>query len=123
MVLCGCCSAPAARQESLPQLFPGTLQAQEDSEKWAAGGIPPTQGRRTSRRELEKESIVVFDEAHNIDNVCIEALSVSMRQQTMDAAAANINKLNSVRRAAHCWPEGRQAPPLRRGAAQRSGQD
>ena len=23
-------------------------------------------------RELEKECIVVFDEAHNIDNVCIE---------------------------------------------------
>ena len=27
-------------------------------------------------RELEKECVVVFDEAHNIDNVCIEALSV-----------------------------------------------
>ena len=25
-------------------------------------------------RELERECIVVFDEAHNIDNVCIEAL-------------------------------------------------
>lgn len=25
-------------------------------------------------REMEKESVVVFDEAHNIDNVCIEAL-------------------------------------------------
>ena len=24
-------------------------------------------------RELEKECVVVFDEAHNIDNVCIEA--------------------------------------------------
>lgn len=29
-------------------------------------------------RELEAESIVVFDEAHNIDNVCIEALSVTL---------------------------------------------
>jgi DNA excision repair protein ERCC-2 len=27
-------------------------------------------------RELEKECIVVFDEAHNIDNVCIEVRSV-----------------------------------------------
>ena len=26
-------------------------------------------------RELEKECIVVFDEAHNIDNVCIEVSS------------------------------------------------
>ena len=25
-------------------------------------------------RELEKECVVVFDEAHNIDNVCIEVL-------------------------------------------------
>ena len=25
-------------------------------------------------RELEKECIVVFDEAHNIDNVCIEVI-------------------------------------------------
>ena len=32
-------------------------------------------GRQVSNmvsRELEKECIVVFDEAHNIDNVCIE---------------------------------------------------
>ena len=25
-------------------------------------------------RDMERECIVVFDEAHNIDNVCIEAL-------------------------------------------------
>ena len=28
-------------------------------------------------RELEKECIVVFDEAHNIDNVCIEVSASS----------------------------------------------
>lgn len=28
-------------------------------------------------RELEKECVVVFDEAHNIDNVCIEVCSLS----------------------------------------------
>ncbi|KAI8463211.1 MAG: hypothetical protein J3K34DRAFT_496282 [Monoraphidium minutum] len=49
-------------------------------------------------RELEKECIVVFDEAHNIDNVCIEALSVNLRQQTLRAARGNITKLeNAVR--------------------------
>ncbi len=26
-------------------------------------------------RELDKECIIVFDEAHNIDNVCIEVSS------------------------------------------------
>ncbi|KAJ7531329.1 hypothetical protein O6H91_14G040900 [Diphasiastrum complanatum] len=44
-------------------------------------------------REMEKECIVVFDEAHNIDNVCIEALSVNIRQQTLDGATRNLNKL------------------------------
>jgi DNA excision repair protein ERCC-2 len=48
-------------------------------------------------RELERECIVVFDEAHNIDNVCIEALSVNLRQQTLRAARNNIGKLEKVR--------------------------
>lgn len=47
-------------------------------------------------RELEKECIIVFDEAHNIDNVCIEALSVNLRQQTLESASRNIGKLNSA---------------------------
>jgi len=51
-------------------------------------------------RELEKECVVVFDEAHNIDNVCIEALSVNLRQQTLDAAGRNITMLsNKIERA------------------------
>ena len=44
-------------------------------------------------RELEKECVVVFDEAHNIDNVCIEALSVNLRQQTLDGAGRNLGAL------------------------------
>lgn len=47
-------------------------------------------------KELEKECCVVFDEAHNIDNVCIEALSVNIRQQTLDGARRNLAKLNST---------------------------
>jgi len=31
-------------------------------------------------RELEKECIVVFDEAHNIDNVCIEVRRLRVAQ-------------------------------------------
>lgn len=51
-------------------------------------------------RELEKECIVVFDEAHNIDNVCIEALSVNLRKQTLDTANRNITRLTqSITRA------------------------
>ncbi|TQD92788.1 hypothetical protein C1H46_021563 [Malus baccata] len=35
-------------------------------------------------KEMQKESVVVFDAAHNIDNVCIEALSASARRQTIE---------------------------------------
>ncbi|KAM1169384.1 hypothetical protein ACFX13_031885 [Malus domestica] len=44
-------------------------------------------------KEMQKESVVVFDEAHNIDNVCIEALSVSVRRQTIEGARRNLSKM------------------------------
>ncbi|KAF5843023.1 DNA repair helicase [Dunaliella salina] len=46
-------------------------------------------------RELEKECVVVFDEAHNIDNVCIESLSVNLRLQTLDSASRNLTRLDT----------------------------
>ncbi|GBG00047.1 DNA repair helicase [Raphidocelis subcapitata] len=62
------------------------------------GGLFWGGGRTMVSRELEKECIVVFDEAHNIDNVCIEALSVSLRQHTLRGARGNISRLeNAVR--------------------------
>lgn len=44
-------------------------------------------------KEMQRECVVVFDEAHNIDNVCIEALSVSIRRQTLDGATRNLNRI------------------------------
>ncbi|WVZ16065.1 hypothetical protein V8G54_013631 [Vigna mungo] len=44
-------------------------------------------------KEMQKESVVVFDEAHNIDNVCIEALSVSVRRQTIEGARRNLTRM------------------------------
>ncbi|KAK1319632.1 DNA repair helicase UVH6 [Acorus calamus] len=44
-------------------------------------------------REMQRECVVVFDEAHNIDNVCIEALSVSIRKQTLDGASRNLSRI------------------------------
>lgn len=44
-------------------------------------------------RDIEKESILVFDEAHNIDNVCIEALSVNMNRRTLEGASKNVAAL------------------------------
>ncbi|XP_028548310.1 general transcription and DNA repair factor IIH helicase subunit XPD isoform X2 [Dendrobium catenatum] len=47
-------------------------------------------------KEMQRECVVVFDEAHNIDNVCIEALSVSIRRQTLDGATRNLNRIAQV---------------------------
>ncbi|CAN0892870.1 General transcription and DNA repair factor IIH helicase subunit XPD [Linum grandiflorum] len=46
-------------------------------------------------KEMQKESVVVFDEAHNIDNVCIEALSVSVRRQTLEGAIRNLARIEN----------------------------
>lgn len=58
-------------------------------------------------KEMQKECVVVFDEAHNIDNVCIEALSVSVRRQTLDGATRNLNKMaQEIERYAFIvWPK------------------
>ena len=45
-------------------------------------------------RELSKDAIVVFDEAHNIDNVCIESLSIDLTRPILDNAYRCINKLS-----------------------------
>lgn len=46
-------------------------------------------------RELEAESVVIFDEAHNIDNVCTEALSVDLDKRSLDAASRCLGKISS----------------------------
>lgn len=45
--------------------------------------------------ELEAESIVVFDEAHNIDSVCIEALSVTINDRGLEYATRSLSRLAS----------------------------
>jgi len=44
-------------------------------------------------KELSKDCIVVFDEAHNIDNVCIESLSIDMTEDTLRKATKGVNNL------------------------------
>lgn len=46
-------------------------------------------------KELESESIIVFDEAHNIDSVCIEALSVTINDRGLDQATRSLGRLSS----------------------------
>ncbi|XP_041467884.1 general transcription and DNA repair factor IIH helicase subunit XPD-like [Lytechinus variegatus] len=44
-------------------------------------------------KELSKQSCVVFDEAHNIDNVCIESMSVNISRKTLDKSSQNLDSL------------------------------
>ncbi len=41
-------------------------------------------------KEMSKDAIVVFDEAHNIDNVCIESLSIDLTRPMLDSAYRSI---------------------------------
>ena len=46
--------------------------------------------------ELQKDCIVVFDECHNIDNACIEALSMNFTRKTLELAGQNLRKLEQL---------------------------
>eukprot|EP00636_Phaeomonas_parva_P005982 CAMPEP_0118854258 /NCGR_PEP_ID=MMETSP1163-20130328/2524_1 /TAXON_ID=124430 /ORGANISM="Phaeomonas parva, Strain CCMP2877" /LENGTH=819 /DNA_ID=CAMNT_0006786953 /DNA_START=512 /DNA_END=2968 /DNA_ORIENTATION=+ len=46
--------------------------------------------------ELEEDSVVVFDEAHNIDNVCIEAMSVQVSRPILDASTRSLSSLSNL---------------------------
>lgn len=54
--------------------------------------LDPKIAERVSR-ELSKDSIIIFDEAHNIDNVCIESLSLYLTDDTLKRASRGANKL------------------------------
>lgn len=47
-------------------------------------------------RELPRQSVVVFDEAHNIDNVCIESMSVVINKKVVEKADENISHLKKT---------------------------
>ncbi|XP_015171586.1 PREDICTED: TFIIH basal transcription factor complex helicase XPD subunit [Polistes dominula] len=50
----------------------------------------------TVSKELSKSSVVVFDEAHNIDNVCIDSMSVKINRRLMERSSANIQILEKT---------------------------
>jgi len=47
-------------------------------------------------KEMSRNSVVVFDEAHNIDNVCIESMSVNINRRTLDRCHSNIESLSQT---------------------------
>ncbi|KAI0030821.1 DNA repair helicase [Vararia minispora EC-137] len=44
-------------------------------------------------KDMSKDAIVVFDEAHNIDNVCIESLSIDLTRPMLDSASRSVTRL------------------------------
>ncbi|QPG74525.1 TFIIH/NER complex ATP-dependent 5'-3' DNA helicase subunit [Brettanomyces nanus] len=55
--------------------------------------IDPKVSVRVSK-DLSKDSIVIFDEAHNIDNVCIEALSMDITEDVLKRASRGAHNLS-----------------------------
>ncbi|KAG7806393.1 hypothetical protein KL921_004790 [Ogataea angusta] len=54
--------------------------------------LDPKIAERVSR-ELSRDSIIIFDEAHNIDNVCIESLSLDLTEDVLRRASKGANAL------------------------------
>lgn len=54
--------------------------------------LDPKIAERVSK-ELSKDCIVVFDEAHNIDNVCIESLSIDLNDDILRKATRGADNL------------------------------
>ncbi|CAH8528311.1 unnamed protein product [Heterobilharzia americana] len=47
-------------------------------------------------RELPKNSVIVFDEAHNIDNVCIESMSCLITRRSLEKCTTSLNLLTET---------------------------
>ncbi|KAK3683555.1 hypothetical protein B0T22DRAFT_483401 [Podospora appendiculata] len=56
--------------------------------------LDPKIAERVSK-ELSNDSIIVFDEAHNIDNVCIESLSTDITEDSLRRATRGAQNLES----------------------------
>lgn len=55
--------------------------------------LDPKIAERVSK-EVSKDAIVIFDEAHNIDNVCIESLSLDLTKDLLKKATKGANALD-----------------------------
>ena len=44
-------------------------------------------------KELARYSVVVFDEAHNIDNICIDSMSVRITRKLVDKCVESVGQL------------------------------
>lgn len=47
-------------------------------------------------KEMCRETCVVFDEAHNIDNVCIDSMSVKISRRILDRSLSSLTNLTKL---------------------------
>lgn len=47
-------------------------------------------------KALNKEAVVVFDEAHNIDNVCIDSMSVKITRRIIEKGQLALQTLEKT---------------------------
>lgn len=47
-------------------------------------------------KEMNKESVIIFDEAHNIDNVCIDSMSVKINKRIIERSSAALSELQET---------------------------
>lgn len=52
-------------------------------------------GNRGDHSVAGENSIIVFDEAHNIDDICVEAMSVKMDRLRLEQSTGNLTKLKN----------------------------
>jgi len=46
--------------------------------------------------ELQSNCVVVFDECHNIDNACIEAMSLTLNRKSLEVASSSLKRLEDL---------------------------
>lgn len=47
-------------------------------------------------KSFHKEAVVVFDEAHNIDNVCIDSMSVKITRKVIERSTNALQQLEKA---------------------------
>lgn len=47
-------------------------------------------------KSFHKEAVVVFDEAHNIDNVCIDSMSVKVTRKVIEKSTQALQQLEKT---------------------------
>nr|CAG8465117.1 15422_t:CDS:10 [Entrophospora candida] len=79
------------KMDTKENMLPDGVYTLEDLKEYSKNKDPKV--AELVSKEMSKDCIVVFDEAHNIDNVCIESLSIDLTKPNLDASARSVAEL------------------------------